>query len=64
MYRDFGANDWLFEVDETSGGQLWGRLESICRDRGRAAAEVRRIMANVERGQKRMIEVTRAACRV
>ena len=29
MYRDFGANDWFFEVDETDGPQLWSRLEAI-----------------------------------
>ncbi|MES2694666.1 MAG: polysaccharide pyruvyl transferase family protein, partial [Verrucomicrobiota bacterium] len=27
MYRDIGANDWFFEVDETNGAQLWSRLE-------------------------------------
>ena len=29
MYRDFGAGDWFFEVDETSGAQLWSRLGAI-----------------------------------
>ena len=26
MYRDFGANEWFFEVDETNGPELWSRL--------------------------------------
>src|SRR4030095_16794367 len=41
MYRDFGANDWLFEVDETSGNQLWSRLQSIVRDPAKAKAQVK-----------------------
>ena len=32
MYRDIGANDWFFEVDETSGPQLWSRLGAIVKD--------------------------------
>ncbi len=63
MYRDFGANDWFFEVDETSGPQLWGRLESIHRDPARAKAKARGIMAGVEKLQARMVNAVRAACR-
>jgi hypothetical protein len=62
MYRDFGANDWLFEIDETSGGELWSRLGAIHRDRGRAKGKVKSIMATVERLQKRMVDTVRAAC--
>lgn len=62
MYRDIGAGDWFFEVDETSGAQLWSRLEAIVRDPARAKAKVRSIMATVEARQKRMVEAVREAC--
>jgi polysaccharide pyruvyl transferase WcaK-like protein len=62
MYRDFGANDWLFEVDETSGEQLWARLEAIVRNPAAARAKVKSIMATVEKRQKRMVDAVRAAC--
>ena len=61
MYRDFGADDWFFEVDETSGAQLWSRLQSIVNVPRQARAKVARIMATVEARQKRMVEVVRAA---
>ena len=62
MYRDFGANDWFFEIDETSGAQLWSRLEAVHRDRAWAKAKVRSIMGTVERLQRRMVGAVRAAC--
>lgn len=61
MYRDFGSSDWFFEIDETSGEQLWQRLEAIHKDPARAKAKVKSIMATVERGQRRMVEAVRAA---
>ncbi|MCC6858654.1 MAG: polysaccharide pyruvyl transferase family protein [Bryobacterales bacterium] len=64
MYRDFGAGDWLFEIEQTSGRELWERLESIHRNPAGAKARVRSIMARVEAAQKRMIAAVRAACRV
>jgi polysaccharide pyruvyl transferase WcaK-like protein len=60
MYRDFGAEDWFFEVDETSGSQLWARLEGIVRNPRSAKAKVKSILATVESRQKRMVEVVRA----
>jgi polysaccharide pyruvyl transferase WcaK-like protein len=62
MYRDFGANDWFFEIEETSGSQLWSRLSAIQQDRTRARNQVKSIMTNVERLQKRMVDAVRAAC--
>lgn len=62
MYRDFGADEWFFEVDETSGPQLWSRVEAIHNDPARARAKVKAIMATVDARQKRMVEVVRAAC--
>jgi polysaccharide pyruvyl transferase WcaK-like protein len=63
MYRDFGADDWMFEVEETSAKQLWSRLEAIVRDPAAARGKVKSIMATVEAGQQRMVEAVRAACR-
>lgn len=60
MYRDFGAGDWLFEVDEASGDALWARLEPVVREPRRARAQVKRIMAAVETRQRRMAEAARA----
>ncbi len=64
MYRDIGANDWFFEVDETNGAQLWSRLEAIHKDPAKAKAKVKSIMATVEARQKRMVEAVREACKV
>ncbi len=61
MYRDIGADDWFFEIDETSGAQLWSRLEAIHKDPVAARAKVKSIMATVEARQKRMVEAVRAA---
>jgi hypothetical protein len=62
MYRDFGAGDWLFEVDETSGDQLWSRLRAIHQNPAKAKQQVASIMSGVEKRQKRMVEAVRAAC--
>jgi hypothetical protein len=63
MYRDFGASVWFFEVDETSGEQLWSRLTAIHGNPSKAKAQVASIMRNVEKRQKRMVDAVRAACR-
>ncbi|MSU48731.1 MAG: polysaccharide pyruvyl transferase family protein [Opitutus sp.] len=61
MYRDIGADDWFFEVDETSGAQLWSRLEAIHKNPAAARAKVKSIMAGVEVRQKRMVDAAREA---
>ena len=61
MYRDFGANEWFFEIDETSGPQLWSRLEAIHKDPAGAKAKVKAILATVEARQKRMVDAVRQA---
>ncbi|MBA2356750.1 MAG: polysaccharide pyruvyl transferase family protein [Acidobacteria bacterium] len=61
MYRDFGAGDWFFEVDETSGPELWSRLEAIHRDPAGARAKVKAIQATVAERQKRMVDAVRGA---
>ena len=61
MYRDIGADDWFFEIDETNGAQLWSRLEAIHKNPAAARAKVKSIMATVEARQKRMVDAVRAA---
>jgi len=61
MYRDIGADDWFFEIDETNGAQLWSRLEVIHKNPAAARAKVKSIMATVEARQKRMVDAVRAA---
>ncbi|MBI5769347.1 MAG: polysaccharide pyruvyl transferase family protein [Verrucomicrobia bacterium] len=63
MYRDIGANDWFFEIDETNGQQLWSRLEAIHQNPAAARAKVKSIMAFVEQRQKRMVDAVREAVR-
>jgi len=63
MYRDVGAGDWLFEIEETSGNDLWSRLASILEDPRGARVAVQRIMEGVEKRQRRMVEAVRAAMR-
>lgn len=62
MYRDFGADDWLFEIEETSGSRLWSRLAQILADPAGAKAKMQTIMAAVDARQRRMVEAVRAAC--
>jgi len=62
MYRDFGAGDWMFEIDETNGNELWSRLGDIHRDPAKAKAKVRSIMTTVDKLQSRMVDAVRAAC--
>lgn len=62
MYRDFGADDWLFEVDETNGERLWMRLKKVLDQPAWAESEVAALMARVETLQKRMAAAAREAC--
>ena len=61
MYRDIGANDWCFEIEETSGAQWWAQLGRIHRDPDAARGQVRAIMAGVEKRQRRMVDAVREA---
>ncbi|MEZ5404483.1 MAG: polysaccharide pyruvyl transferase family protein [Bryobacteraceae bacterium] len=61
MYRDFGAGEWMFEIDEATGASLWNRLSAIQRDPARAKAKVRSMMATVDRLQRRMVDAVHAA---
>jgi len=61
MYRDFGAGDWFFEMDETDGARLWARLAAIHRDPAGARAQVRVIQGLVGARQERMVAAAREA---
>ncbi len=60
MYHDIGLSDWTFEVDETTGAALWSRLQQIHADPTQARARVRKVMANVELLQQRMVDGAKA----
>ena len=60
MYRDFGAGEWLLEIDETSGTQLGSRVAAIHADLATARSQVQTILAGVERIQRRMVDAVRA----
>ncbi len=61
MYRDFGAAEWFFEIEETSGEALWERLQAVVSRPDRAKGQVRAIMQTVEGLQERMVGAVRAA---
>ena len=63
LYRDFGSGDWFFEIDPTSGEQLWSRLAAIHRNSAKAKSQVRSIMRTVNQRQKHMVDTVRRACR-
>lgn len=64
MYRDFGAGDWMLEIDKTSGSEIWSRLQPlVSRSPERGASQVRAIMTKVERLEKRMVDAVRTACK-
>ena len=61
MFRDIGMDDWFFEIDETSGAELWSRVEAIHRDPAKARAKVKAIFAGIEQRQQHMIATVRTA---
>jgi hypothetical protein len=61
MFHDVSVSPWIFEVDETSGPQLWSRLEEIHRDPAKARAHVKNVMSGVDKLQHRMVDALRAA---
>ncbi len=61
MFHDVGISPWTFEVDETSGQQLWSQLEAIHRDPVKARSHVQSVMTRVDQLQRRMVEALRAA---
>jgi polysaccharide pyruvyl transferase WcaK-like protein len=61
MYRDIGAGEWFFEIDETSGDELWSKLESIHRNPAAARDKVKSMMAFVVQRQRRMVDAVRTS---
>jgi hypothetical protein len=62
MFADIGLGDWLFEVGETSGDQLWSVLKTFRADPAAARARVAAAMQQVATLQERMVtSVARAA---
>jgi hypothetical protein len=61
MYRDFGAGEWMFEIDESDGKDWWKTLSVICADTKAATARVAAIMRDVETRQRRMVDAVRTA---
>jgi hypothetical protein len=48
MYYDLGANDWVFEIEQTSGKMIADRLMEIVNNPGLAKARVKSIRKNVK----------------
>ncbi|WP_084442650.1 polysaccharide pyruvyl transferase family protein [Termitidicoccus mucosus] len=55
MYRDIGVADWLFEIDETTGGEIWSRLETVLREPAKSRAYAAAAMSRVHKAQRRMV---------
>jgi len=56
MFRDVGVADWLFEIEKTSGQELWKTLNTIHQDLPAARRRVRDVMTNVASLQKGMVK--------
>ncbi len=61
MYHDLGLSDWIFEVEETSGDELWSRLQATFTNPDRARAYGEAAMARVRARQRHMAETLKAA---
>ncbi len=59
MYYDLGFNDWIFEIDQTNGKQIAGKLLEIYRDYEKAKVKLNKSMAKVERIYKESTGVIR-----
>ncbi|GAB1488574.1 hypothetical protein MASR2M8_10200 [Opitutaceae bacterium] len=59
MYRDIGANDWFFEVDETNGDELWSRLAAIHADPAKARRYASDAVARIDQLQRRIVDAIR-----
>ena len=47
MYYDLGFNDWVFEMDQTTGKQITERLREVWKDYGKAKLKLKTRMDNV-----------------
>jgi hypothetical protein len=60
MYRDFGAGEWMFEIDESDGKDWWKTLSVICADPG-GRGSGRRDHARRRARQRGMVDAVRTA---
>jgi len=56
MFRDVGVGDWLFEIEKTSGAELWDALKTMHGNLTHARSRVRDVMAKVAGLQQGMTE--------
>jgi polysaccharide pyruvyl transferase WcaK-like protein len=49
MYYDLGLPDWVFEIEQTSGSQIAGRLMEIVNDPKKALRKVRSVNAETKK---------------
>ncbi len=61
MFRDIGVGDWLFEIEKTSGQELWSSLKLIHEDLPRARSRVQEVMAGVAKLQLGMVKAIERA---
>lgn len=61
MYRDIGVGDWVFELEQTTGQDLWAKLQTIHADLPRARARVKDAMAKVAELQRGMVKAIERA---
>jgi hypothetical protein len=47
MYYDLGFNDWVFEMDQTTGKQITERLREVWKDYGKAKLKLKVSMDHV-----------------
>lgn len=48
MYYDLGFNDWIFEIEQTSGKQITDKLRNVWKDYGKATAKLQVNMNKVK----------------
>ncbi len=64
MFADIGLGDWLFEIEQTSGADLWSALESILSQPAAAHTRIAAAMQKVATLQRTMADaVARAAAK-
>ena len=59
MYPDVGLGDWIFEIEETNGAELWARLKDVIENPARARAYGDAAMTRVRARQRHMTETLR-----
>ena len=63
MFADLGLGDWLFEIEKTSGADLWSAVQTLRADPAAARARVATAMRQVAALQRAMGETVARAVR-